>query len=62
MVTLMIMILAVIGLAVLLPIVGVLIQVLSPLIMVILALVFIPMLILILGYQLGKSRNKKEED
>lgn len=62
MVTLMIMILAVIGLAVLLPIVGVLIQVLSPIIMVILALVFIPMLILILGYQLGKSRNKKEED
>lgn len=62
MVTLMIMILAVIGLAVLLPIVGVLIQVLSPLIMVILALVFIPMLILILGYQLGKQKRKKEED
>lgn len=62
MITILIMILAVIGLAVLLPIVGVLIQVLSPLIMVILALVFIPMLILILGYQLGKQKRKKEED
>ena len=62
MISLIIMILAILGLGVLLPIVGVLFQVIAPLIMVIIVMIAVPILILVFGYQLGKSRNKKEED